>query len=220
MRRGVGAQQGRSVEIKMESKNEMNKEQYYEKRRQSRREVQNLWKNFKGCKKVLDLGCGAGSFGQYKPEGAEVYGIDIDKVAVSESSKYEKAIIGNATEELPYASGFFDGILAKDIIEHVLEPWKLVQEARRVLKPGGVVLAVVPSPGKKAWDDYTHVRPFTKRAIKELFLDHGFDVAFVKRTRGIPGFGVLGLSPLVPYILKIPILHLLTQGFMVKAIKK
>jgi len=198
----------------------MDKEQYYNKRTQSRKEVSNLWKNFKDCRHVLDLGCGAGSFGQHKPEGAEVYGIDIDTNAVREAGKYEKAQVGNVTHGLPYTTEFFDGILAKDIVEHVLEPWKLVKEMNRVLKKGGVTIAVVPCPGKKAWDDYTHYRPFTKRAIRELFLDHGFEVEWIKRTRGIPGFGMLGLSELVPYILKIPIIHLFTQGFMIKARKK
>jgi SAM-dependent methyltransferase len=200
--------------------NKMDKEQYYNKRHQSKREITNLWKNFKDCKNVLDLGCGAGSFGQYKPENVEVYGIDIDPNALIIAEKYEKAQIGDVTKELPYIEEFFDGVLAKDIIEHVLEPWKLGKEINRVLKKDGVVVAVVPCPGKKAWDDYTHVRPFTKRAIKELFLDHGFEIEYIKRTRGIPGFGLLGLNVLVPYILKIPIIHLLTQGFMVKARKK
>jgi len=197
----------------------MNKEQYYNKRRQSKREVRNLWKNFKDCRHVLDIGCGAGSFGQYKPEGAEVYGIDIDETAVREAGRYESAKIGNVTHGLPYSAEFFDSVLAKDIIEHVLEPWKLVKEMNRVLKQEGTALAVVPCPGKKAWDDYTHVRPFTKRAIKELFLDNGFKVERVKRTRGIPGFGILGLNIFVPYILAIPGLRWLTQGFMIRARK-
>jgi len=198
----------------------MNKEQYYNKRRQSKREIINLWKNFKNCRNVLDLGCGAGSFGQYKPEGVEVHGIDIDENAIRKAEKYERTRIGNVTQGLPYDNAFFDGVLAKDIVEHVIEPWKLAKEINRVLKPGGVVIAIVPCPGKKAWDDYTHVRPFTKRAISELFLDYGFELDCIKRTRGIPGFGLLGLNVLVPYILKIPIIHTLTQGFMVKARKK
>ena len=112
----------------------INKEQYYNKRRQSKREVKNLWKNFKNCSKVLDIGCGVGSFGQYKPDGTEVYGIDIDNIAVEEAGKYESAQVGNVAHSLPYKSEFFDGVLAKDIVEHVLEPWHLAKEMNRVLK--------------------------------------------------------------------------------------
>ena len=114
----------------------------------------------------------------------------------------------------------FDAIFAKDVFEHVLEPWKLAQECNRVLKKGGIVIATVPSPTAKAWDDYTHVRPFTKRSIEELFLDNGFEIICTKRTRGIIGFGYLGLSPYVHYFLEIPIFRWLTHGFEVKAVKK
>ncbi len=192
---------------------------YYKKRQQSQCEIENLWKEFSPCIKVLDLGCGVGSFGKYKPEGTEVYGIDIDAGAVKEAKKYENAKVGDITKKLPYANNFFDGILAKDILEHLIEPEKLVRECKRVLRGGGIVVASVPSPGKKFYDDYTHKRAFTERAIKELFLDNGFEIMYVRRLRGIPGFGATGLSRIVPYFLKIPIVSLLTQGYEVKAKK-
>lgn len=195
------------------------KKYYYTKRKQSRREIENYWKYFENCKKVLDLGCGIGSFGEFKPSGVEVYGIDSDENALIKAEKFEKTTNGDVSKKLPYKDNFFDGILAKDILEHVLFPWELVREMQRVLKKNGVVLAIVPSPGKKTWEDYTHVRPFTERSIRELFLDNGFYVEFVKRTRGIPGFGITGLSAVVPYILRFPGLGCLTQGYIIKARK-
>lgn len=193
---------------------------YYNTRQQSQREIENLWKELSNCEKVLDLACGVGSFGKYKPTRTEVYGIDIDAGAVKEAKKFETARVYDLAKKLPYKNSFFDGVLAKDILEHLIEPEKLVKECKRVLKNNGIILATVPCPGKKFYDDYTHKRAFTERAIKELFLDNGFKIAYVKRMRGIPGFGVTGLNRIIPYILKIPIVSLLTQGYEVKAIKK
>ena len=196
------------------------KKVYYKNRQQSQREIENLWREFAGCKKVLDIGCGVGSFGKYKPQGTEVYGLDIDSGAIRDAKKYEIAQLGDLTKKLPYKSNFFGGVLAKDILEHLIEPEKIVREIKRVLKTNGIVLAEVPSPGKKFYDDYTHKRAFTERAIRELFLDNGFEIAHLKRLRGFPGFGMLGLNVIVPYLLEIPGLHLLTQGYEIKAVKK
>ena len=200
----------------------MEKMNYYWKRIMSETEVRNYWKELGKVKKVLDLGCSKGYLGKYKPQGAEVYGLDVDSGAVKEAGKYETAKVFDfgSGKKLPFTNNSFDAIFAKDVFEHLVEPWKLMAECYRVLKKGGVILAVVPSPSAKAWDDYTHVRPFTKRAIEELFLDNGFQIGYTHRTRGVYGFGYLGLSPYVHYFLEIPIFRWLTQGFEVKAVKK
>ena len=196
------------------------KKHYYWKRVMSETEARNYWKEFGKAKRVLDLGCGKGLFGKYKLAGVEVYGLDVDSGAIRDAKKFEKARKADLNKRLPFKGGFFDAIFAKDVFEHLLEPWKLAAECQRVLRKGGKILAIVPSPSAKAWDDYTHIRPFTKRAIEELFLDNGFEIEHVRRTRGIYGFGYLGLSPYVHYLLEIPIFRWLTHGFQVKATKK
>ncbi|MFH1450508.1 MAG: class I SAM-dependent methyltransferase [archaeon] len=200
----------------------MNKEIYYNTKRRtwSPREMATYWAHFKGCRRVLDLACGIGLFGKYNPGGKEVYGIDIDEKALEQAKQYEKVIAGDAMEGLPYDNNFFDGVLMKDALEHVIYPWVVLKHVKRVLKPGGTVFATVPAPCKKAWDDYSHVRPFTKRAITELFLDQDYEVMSVKKIRGLPGFGKLGWNNVSPYILSIPGLGWLTQGYMIEARKK
>ncbi|MBU1975762.1 MAG: class I SAM-dependent methyltransferase [Nanoarchaeota archaeon] len=198
-----------------------NKKKYYfgNVREWSEKEMNVFWKDFKGRKKILDVGCGAGIFGRYKPRGVEVYGCDFDKGSIKHAQKWEKAVLHDIRKELPYKDNTFDGALVKDVFEHVLEPWNLLLETKRVLKKGGILLATVPAPTKKAWDDYTHVRPFTKRSIRELFLDHGMKIIYIKPIRGIFGFGRLGLNELGTAILRVPGLSLLTQGYKIKATK-
>jgi SAM-dependent methyltransferase len=58
----------------------------------------------------------------------------------------------------PCADSAVDFILAKDIIEHLPDKIHTMNEAWRVLKPGGVMQIEVPTTeGRGAWQDFTHV---------------------------------------------------------------
>lgn len=46
--------------------------------------------------------------------------------------------------ELPFADGSFDGVVCQAVLEHVIDPQRVVDEIRRVLAPDGVVLSDVP----------------------------------------------------------------------------
>lgn len=46
--------------------------------------------------------------------------------------------------DIPWADETFDGVIAQAVLEHVLDPYRCVQEIHRVLKEGGVVYAEVP----------------------------------------------------------------------------
>ena len=45
---------------------------------------------------------------------------------------------------LPFANGVFDTVVCFQVLEHVAEPWTLVAEAARVLRPGGCFLLTAP----------------------------------------------------------------------------
>ena len=46
--------------------------------------------------------------------------------------------------QLPFAEGSFDAVVAQAVLEHVLDPQRVVAEIHRVLKPGGLVYAETP----------------------------------------------------------------------------
>jgi SAM-dependent methyltransferase len=46
--------------------------------------------------------------------------------------------------DLPFEDGTFDGVICQAVLEHVLEPWRVVEEIHRVLRPNGLVYSEVP----------------------------------------------------------------------------
>ena len=100
--------------------------------------------------RLLDIGCGDGSFGslvlstgKYK----EVYGIDISEDALKGSVK--KGLIVNKVDlnkdELPFRDSYFDTITCLDVIEHVVDPYGLLSQVYRVLKPNGILIISTPN---------------------------------------------------------------------------
>lgn len=138
---------------------------------------------------VLDLGCGtawlAESFQHY-------VGVDASPDVVDDArSEGVDVHLGDLSGTLPFPEGEFDGVIAKDVLEHLPDPKTLVQEAFRVLRPGGLVWASSPDAQRWVWDDYTHKRPFTRKAYRRLFRDQGFEIRHLSYESVLPGSGVL-----------------------------
>jgi SAM-dependent methyltransferase len=73
--------------------------------------------------------------------------------------------------KLPYGDNEFDVIYSKSVIEHMLDPLNFVSESFRVLKPGGTLLVLTPdweANYRTFFDDFTHVRPMSRRSMNLL----------------------------------------------------
>jgi SAM-dependent methyltransferase len=95
-------------------------------------------------KRVLDVGCGAGTdLVRFAKGGALVSGVDISPSAVALarqnfSQQGLEADLREADgEHLPYADGTFDLVFAHGVVQYTPNSRALVEECRRVLKPGG-----------------------------------------------------------------------------------
>ena len=102
---------------------------------------------------LLDIGCFTGGrlsawYENYDLK--KVYGIDINpifKIAADEftvEKKIDAEFKTGIGEELPYNNDFFDFVVSTDTFEHVQNLEKSIDECFRVLKPGGMLLAVFP----------------------------------------------------------------------------
>ncbi len=108
---------------------------------------------------------------------------------------------------LPFRVGVFDGILAKDLLEHLSDPIAALREMRVVARNEAALLITVPRAIARAvWDDPTHVRGFTARALRTAMGLGGWraDVP-LRRMGSIPGFGRLGLVAYVEHALRLPL---------------
>jgi SAM-dependent methyltransferase len=158
---------------------------------------------------ILDVGCGLGSIGRWKPgPDYRVTGIDHDGTALREAARWETIVAADLDEErLPFAAGSFQAVVAKDVLEHFVRPWRIVAEIHRVLAPGGLVLVNTPMPKPSAvWNDYTHVRGFTRSALRQMFIDARFEVLQIIRMGGMRGAGKLRLVHWLPTIMNLPVL--------------
>jgi 2-polyprenyl-6-hydroxyphenyl methylase/3-demethylubiquinone-9 3-methyltransferase len=93
--------------------------------------------------KLLDIGCGAGLLtNALAQEGHCVTGIDLSeqslKVAAAKDVTKKVTYLHANAYHLPFQDESFDVVCAMDILEHVENPEKLIKEASRVLKPGGL----------------------------------------------------------------------------------
>lgn len=94
-------------------------------------------------KTVLDIGCGAGMLtNAFALQGHRVFGIDISETSLRTAKRHDTTKSVSYTlasaYSLPYPDQSFDVVSAMDVLEHVTEPKRLLQEASRVLKPNGL----------------------------------------------------------------------------------
>jgi SAM-dependent methyltransferase len=146
-------------------------------------------RHFDAGAKLLDVGCGTGWLAEHF---SDYTGIDGSPEAVDAAQAKGRSIVqGDVGEPLPFGDAAFDGVVLKDLLEHVADPVAVVREAHRVLKPGGRVFASSPDAQRWVWDDYTHRRPFTRRAFKLLFADQGFTVEQAGYESVMPGTSIV-----------------------------
>lgn len=124
---------------------------------------------------VLELGCGA------RKTLSHVVGLDrvpkdqpIPGVAPHLVSKAD--IVGDAQGPLPIESGRFDTVIARHILEHVVDSVSAIREWGRVLKHGGRLIISVPNHQLRNTIplNIEHVRAFTPESLKNQMESLGF----------------------------------------------
>lgn len=131
---------------------------------------------------VLDIGCNTGYGSIILSEHADhVVGVDVSGHAIalakkkirSENLRFE--VIDGM--RLPFLDNTFDIITCFQLIEHLVEYESFMAEAKRVLRPDGIVLFTTPNarlrldPGMKPWNEF-HVREFTAEELRATLEEH------------------------------------------------
>ncbi|MFN4307900.1 class I SAM-dependent methyltransferase [Sulfurihydrogenibium azorense] len=163
--------------------------------------------NIKTASKILDIGCGSGSSFVYIKNflnpNADFLGVDLHKnQELPDFVSFKVCDIDK--DALPYEDESIDLVISIYVLEHLYNPGNLFSEAYRVLKKGGYFYCVTEyytslfCPDKyNFYQDPTHVRPWTKEALKSLGKMKGFDNIKVKRVRPIEYLGIIPFIPLL-----------------------
>lgn len=153
--------------------------------------------------RLLDIGSGKGNhLVGFSRCGYEVYGLDKRKECVEILKDFTVKECDIEKEPFPYEDNTFDRIFSKSVLEHVWNTDNFLNETLRVLKPGGRVVLITPaweSQYKLFWDDYTHVKAFTRKSLQNAMKINGFQN--VKVTMFLQ----------LPFIWKYPYLRFITR---------
>jgi 2-polyprenyl-3-methyl-5-hydroxy-6-metoxy-1,4-benzoquinol methylase len=151
----------------------------------------------KTAKRVLEVGCGQGTFAaQIKAfNNAEVWGIEYmpneGEVAKKVMDKVYIGAVEDYINELP--DNFFDAIYFNDVLEHLTYPDDVLKKLKPKLVKNGLIISSIPNMRNfrvlkmLVWDgnwdyadhgvmDKTHLRWFTKKSIRKMYEDLDYEV--------------------------------------------
>jgi SAM-dependent methyltransferase len=128
---------------------------------------------------VLDAGCGGGATMENLRRHGRVRGMEFAPEAVEYNRERGRDVVEGSIEELPFEDASFDLALALDVIEHVPDDARALEELYRVLRPGGALLATAPALDL-LWSAHDvangHYRRYTTRDLGERLEAAGFEV--------------------------------------------
>lgn len=176
--------------------NDVKFKEYYQ---GSRPEMQNLIPE--NSKKILEIGCGEGFFGMAtkKRLSAEVWGVEYDQESAKKAEdKLDKVLCGDINilaNDLPEA--YFDCIVFNDVLEHLVDPYSILDKMKSKLTPEGVIVSSIPNIRyflvlkkylvNRDWKyeeagvmDRTHLRFFTKKSIIRMFDELDFQIIHIE----------------------------------------
>ena len=184
---------------------------------------------YSAASRVLDAGCGSGWLSEILcRRGFTVHAIDLgldsirrasarigNLLAKASGSRNERAVYFTLGDvyRLPYEDGYFNAVVASEIIEHLERPGEAVQEFARVIRPGGTLVVSTPYNEKI---EYTlcihcnrktpvnaHLNSFDEKKIEQLLAGVGFSLNRTIRFMCRPAerLGLAGLTALLPHSL-------------------
>jgi 2-polyprenyl-6-hydroxyphenyl methylase/3-demethylubiquinone-9 3-methyltransferase len=159
--------------------------------------------------KVLDLGCGNGSFlSLFADRGWQRFGTDFSPSGIEIARKtypdvhFFLADAESAIEEIREHVGYADAIIATEVIEHLYAPRAFLQTAYAVLKPGGLLVLTTPYHGylknlmlaatnsldahfTALWD-HGHIKFWSRKTLTSVTTEAGFEPLEFKGSGRVP----------------------------------
>jgi 2-polyprenyl-3-methyl-5-hydroxy-6-metoxy-1,4-benzoquinol methylase len=165
-------------------------------------------------KRVLDVGCATGYLAEFLAveRDCDVRALEPDarSAAVAMKRLGDRVTVGGTERLGDYPAGSFDVIVYADVLEHLVDPGQVLRDTRRLLAPGGYVVAVIPNGAhgdvrlhllsgqfqyrKTGLLDSTHLRFLTRDSIAALFERSGYAVTVLTSTQVPLGHTEIGVN--------------------------
>ncbi len=151
---------------------------------------------------ILEVGCAAGETGRALKSRRDAFVAGVETVPAAAAKA--RAVLDDVVEgdietlALPYEAESFDCVLFADVLEHLVDPLAVLMKVKKLLKPGGTVVASLPNVQyyglihhlvegnwtyqKEGILDETHLRFFTFKEMQALFTKAGFSIEAVDET--------------------------------------
>ncbi len=117
-----------------------------------------------GDRRVLDAGCGVGwgSLLLHQAGAAEVTGLDLSDEALADARPRAPDVrfVRGDLQRLPFGRATFDLVTCFEAIEHVPDPYRVLDELRRVMDPRGLLMVSSPNPDVYPPGNPFHVHEF------------------------------------------------------------
>ena len=180
--------------------------------------------------KVLDIGCASGEFISAANEHFKVWGVDISEHAVARA----KADNPDAADRIFYANPNkfelpdekFDAVVLWDVLEHLINPERSIEQAVAQLKPYGVLICSTPNIGTttakimgKRWAFMTppeHLGFFNPASLSLLLSKEGLTPGFWMSRGKWANIGFLAykLRRVLPELMPAKLVNLVHRSFV------
>lgn len=157
---------------------------------------------------VLEVGCGRGGFGLGLRRDRGVtrsVGIEIDPSAAEEAREYyDEVLCGPYPDAVAGRAEKFDCVVFNDVLEHMVDPWEALVQAKSLLAPGGLVVASIPNVrmlevslgllrGNWQYEDQgvldeSHLRFFTRRSILQMLARTDYELVSICPINPLPRY--------------------------------
>lgn len=148
------------------------------------------------AKIILEVGCAEGLFGAaLKHKIKEVWGVEYDpKQSMKAQNRLDKVFTGDIAEVMMFLPDhYFDCIVCNDVLEHLIDPYTILDSLKQKLTSEGVIVSSIPNIRyfrnlydfviNKNWDytdsgimDKTHYRFFTVKSIRKMYENLGYKI--------------------------------------------